>query len=213
MMAWMYAAVGSTLILGAGLTHGLWTDRWSRSEDTTEAAQRLQELPNKIGDWEGSPVEKTGSGAPGVTGSLQRSYTHRITQATVVIALVNGRPGPVATHTPEACYGASGYVLGAKKAVEIANPSETPAQFWTSDATRTRASEQTKIRLYWGWSVGQGWVASQDARREFPRFRHSILHKLYVIRDLNTPTPAGTEPCEQFLNVLIPVMQGKLFAG
>ncbi|MFQ3594281.1 MAG: hypothetical protein SNJ82_13960 [Gemmataceae bacterium] len=148
-----------------------------------------------------------------MTGSLQRTYTHRLTKATVVIALVNGRPGPVATHTPEACYGASGYLLGAKKAIEIANASGTPAQFWTADATRTRTSEQTKIRLYWAWSVGQGWVASHEARREFPRFRHSILHKLYVIRDLNTLIPEGMEPCEAFLHDFIPVMQEKLFTG
>jgi hypothetical protein len=212
MMAWVYSTLASSLILTAGLTHGLWTDRWSRSEDTAEAAQLLQELPLQVGEWEGQPIERTGSPAPGVTGSLQRTYTHRRTNQSVVIALVNGRPGPVATHTPEACYGASGYVLGGKKPIDI-ETNTAAAQFWTSDATRTRVSEQTKIRLYWAWSVGQGWVACHDARREFPRFRHSILHKLYVIRDLNTPTAPGVEPCEQFLEAFIPVMQTKLFAG
>jgi hypothetical protein len=213
MITWIYAGTASMLILATGLIHGWWTDRWTRSEDTQAAAMRLLEIPTQIGDWEGSPIERSGSGAPGVTGSLQRIYTHRLTNARVVIALVNGRPGPVATHTPEACYGASGYVLGAKKAVEIANATGLPAQFWTADATRTRASEQTKIRLYWAWSVGQGWVASQEARRDFPRFRHSILHKLYVIRDLNTPTAGNVEPCEAFLHDFIEVMQSTLFKG
>ncbi|MFQ3594282.1 MAG: hypothetical protein SNJ82_13965 [Gemmataceae bacterium] len=41
MITWTYSLLGSMLILTAGLIHGFWTDRWGRSEDTQQAAQRL----------------------------------------------------------------------------------------------------------------------------------------------------------------------------
>jgi hypothetical protein len=126
---------------------------------------------------------------------------------------VNGRPGPVATHTPEVCYGASGYQVGARKPIRL-DTQEVSAQFWTSDAIRTKVTEETRIRLYWAWNGGQGWVASADARNEFPRYRHPILHKLYIIRDLNDSTAALSgkeEPCEAFLQALLPELEATLY--
>lgn len=211
MTTWIYTGVASLLVVGAGLTHGLWTDRWASSDDTREAAERLQELPREFGDWAGQPLERANHPGTGVVGCLQRKYVHKKTGVTVVIALVNGRPGPVATHTPEVCYDASGYLVGAKKPVSM-DFSTAPAQFWTADAVRKRATEENRLRLYWAWSVGAGWSASNDARQEFPRYRHPVLHKLYVLRDLNQPgASAGPEPCEEFLRQFLPHMQARLF--
>ena len=85
---------------------------------------------------------------------------------------------------------------------------KAPAQFWTSDATRTRVTEETKVRLFWAWNGGEGWVASNDARQQFSRFRYPVLHKLYVIRDLAGPAakagPDKDEPCVAFLRELLP---------
>jgi hypothetical protein len=213
-----FAAAASLALLAAGLVHGFWTDRWAASVETASAAQRLPALPNKLGDWQGQDLE-TKSSAPGVAGSLTRRYTNRRLGASVVMALVCGRPGPVATHTPEVCYGASGYVVNDKKAVQL-DVEDGPAPFWTSDATRTTVTDETRLRLYWAWNGGQGWVASRDARQEFPRFRHPVLYKLYVLReltgaDLTAPAKgqAKVEPCEAFLQALLPELQQTLFAA
>ena len=61
-----------------------------------------------------------------------------------------------------------------------------------------------------------GWIASADARKEFPRGKYPVLHKLYVIRDLNSfeaKSATKDEPCIQFLNALIPVLDKQLFAS
>ena len=214
MTAWIYAGAASLLVVVSGLVHGVWTDRWASSGDLVEAANHLPLIPMNVGEWEGKEIEaRPGQRAPGVTGSLQRLYTNRRLGTSVVVALVNGRPGPVATHTPEACYGAGGYRVGKKKSVAM-DFSGVPAQFWTSDAVREKVGEQEKIRIYWAWDAGAGWVASKDAREEFPRLRHPILHKLYVLRDLNQAgaSTVGPEPCEEFLKAFLPAMQGTLFA-
>ncbi len=211
-----FAAAGSAAMLGTGLVHGFWTDRWSPSVETRVAADRLPTLPLTIGDWKGEEIEsQPGQAGPHVAGCLQRRYTNAHRNVTVVVALVCGRPGPVATHTPEVCYGASGYLVGEKHPVQIAD-GDRPGVFWTSDAVRSRVTEETKVRIYWAWNDGNGWKASRDARVEFPRHRHPVLHKLYVLRDIGglregAANSSKDEPCEAFLQVLLPAMHEKLF--
>lgn len=220
MLRWTFAAIASLALVATGLVHGFWTDRWTVSNDTVEAASRLDKIPLSFGDWDGEEIAvKPGQVAPGVSGSVQRRYVNRVTQGAVVIALVNGRPGPVATHTPEVCYGASGYRVDAKNSIGL-DTKATSAQFWTSRAVKTSATSETRIRLYWAWNAGQGWVASKDARQEFPRFVNPILHKLYVVRDLvgvepprssGKDVPERDDVCESFLKAFLPELDPVLF--
>src|SRR5581483_9756520 len=138
MKRWYYAVTASLLLVATGVVHGFWTDRWVADTRLSAAAARLDDIPMQVGEWVGSDIEvKPGQTSPGVTGSIQRSYFNRRLGVTVILALVNGRPGPVATHTPEACYGASGYRVERRAMVPVEAGGGT-AHFWTSDATRTR---------------------------------------------------------------------------
>jgi hypothetical protein len=214
MMRWIYAGAASLALLAAGLVHGFWTDRWTPSTATTEAAAVLKKIPMNLGphgEWQGEDLEvKPGQAAPGVTGCLQRRYRLHGAGASVVMALVNGRPGPVAIHTPEACYGGSGYLLSERKPFSV-GPTH---RLWTSDAVRTKVTDETRVRLFWAWNGGEGWTASDDARLAFPRSRYPVLHKLYVLRELagaqDSPKPED-EPCVAFLQVLLPALDKALF--
>src|SRR4051812_15943550 len=113
MLRWFLIVTTTLVVIASGLVHGFWTDRWQPLAATTEAAARLDELPLTLGDWVGERMEvKPGQAGAGVAGCIQRRYVQRQTGSTVVMALVCGRPGPVSIHTPEACYGASGYTVG-----------------------------------------------------------------------------------------------------
>jgi hypothetical protein len=215
MKRWLYALAASLALVGAGLVHGFWTDRWSEDVCLSTAAARLAEIPMQIGDWQGKEIEvKPGQAAPGVTGSVQRSYFNSRLGATVILALVNGRPGPVSTHTPEACYGASGYQVARRREVALDTKGD-PAHFWTSDAIRSRVTDETKVRLFWAWNGGEGWCASNDARQQFSRFRYPVLHKLYVLRELTgagaTKASDKDEPCLAFLEALVPALERTVF--
>jgi hypothetical protein len=215
MKQWIYAGTAAFFLVVAGIVHGFWTDRWINDFRLNTARDRLASIPMQIGEWEGKEIEvKPGQISPGVVGSVQRSYYNRRLGMTVVLALVNGRPGPVATHTPEACYGASGYRVEKPTAVPLDTEGGN-AQFWTSDAVRTRVSEETKVRIFWAWNGGEGWHAANDARIQFPRYRYPVLHKLYVLRELSgnvAKTGASKdEPCVMFLESLLPVLDRALF--
>ena len=212
MLRWIYAITTAVALVGSGIVHGFWTNRWVEDKATLVAAARFDNIPMTIGEWEATTIEATPG--PGIAGSVQRSYVNKRLGVSVNIALVNGQPGPVATHTPEVCYGASGYTVGQREPIRL-DTEGLSSQFWTSDATKTRATEESRIRLYWGWNAGKGWVASDDARKEFTRFRNPVLHKLYVIRELGafeTNARAKDEACVQFLDALVPVLQKALFS-
>jgi hypothetical protein len=208
MMRWFAALIGSMALIACGIVHGFWTDRWQPPVETEQAAARLDAVPLELGEWDGEVIPvKPGDGGAGVAGCIQRRYVNHKTGAAVTLFLVCGRPGPVSIHTPEVCYGANGYLVGSKSRVEM---DEAGDNLWKTDAVRASASEETRLRLYWAWNGGNGWSASEDARLQFVRY--PVLHKLYVVRELNTLGESGAnEPCQEFLRVLLPVLQKTLF--
>jgi hypothetical protein len=95
--------------------------------------------------------------------------------------------------------------------VEIA--SSAGARFWTADATKSNNTDETWVRIYWGWNGGGGWAAPEDSRLTFDR-RYAVLHKLYVIREMGGGSASPkNEPCEEFLNALLPELDRSLFAA
>jgi hypothetical protein len=207
MLRWISALTASAALIACGLVHGFWTDRWLPPVDVEQAAARLESVPLEMGDWQGTVVDvKLSQAGAGVAGCIQRRYVHRPSGVTVAMYLVCGRPGPVSIHTPEVCYGANGYLVGTKSRFTP----EGGGALWKTDAIRASATEETKLRLFWGWNGGRGWTAPDDARLEFARYR--VLHKLYVVRELSSLNePTRGEPCQDFLQVLLPVLEQTLF--
>jgi hypothetical protein len=201
-------ATAVVAVIICGVVHGRFTDRWSPAKEPADAAARLNDVPLNLGDWQGEVIDAKPSATAGpIAGMIQRRYVNRQTGESVVIALVCGRPGPVSIHTPDVCYGASGYNVGPRSRKAIPGG----AEFWTADAVKTHATEETQLRLYWGWSDGHGWKAADDARQMFPRV--PVLYKLYVIRELNgTGGKEGdAEPCQRLMQVLLPALERALY--
>jgi hypothetical protein len=209
MTRWIAAALASTALIACGLVHGFWTDRWTAPVETTQAAERLNEIPLEIGDWDGEVIDvKPNEAGVGVAGFIKRRYVHRKTGTVVSLMLVCGRPGPVSIHTPEACYGARGFQVGVKNHYDAGEGN----LLWKTDAIRDSATEETRLRLYWGWSDGIKWNAADEARLQYVRC--PVLHKLYVVRELNGLNESNrNEPCEQFLTQLLPMLRKTLFAS
>jgi hypothetical protein len=208
MKKWLAAVTASVALVASGLVHGFWTDRWRPSPDVAAAAAALDGLPEDVGAWKGKPIElKPGQAGPGVAGCVQRRYENRRTGGAVILALVCGRPGPVSIHTPDACYGASGYEVG--RSEHVALPGKYGA-LWKTDATKKTATDEVRIRIFYGWHTAAGWQAPDDARRAFAR--EKVLHKLYLVRELGGPLDAGKdEPCEDLLRALLPELDRTVF--
>jgi hypothetical protein len=205
MKQWALALTASAMLVTAGVVHGVWTDRWQTPLDVKKAADEMARLPWDVGEWRGAEVS-AGPAAPGVAGCLQRRYDHRPGGGSVSLALVCGRPGPVSIHTPEACYGSSGFHVGTRHKVELRGL----GTFWRTDATRTTATDEVRLRIYYGWHTVAGWSAPEDPRQSFAR--EKVLHKVYVVREMTGSEPRE-EPCEEFLRALIPELGRTVFGG
>lgn len=195
------------IIIGAGLVHGFWTDRWGISEKVATAASRVQQIPNRVGDWVGKPLEQKVTHQAGIAGQLFRRYVNARTGDEVSIAIVCGRCGPVCIHTPDVCYGASGYHVGGRTDVAVDWPGGA-AKFYTADAVKSRTAERTSVRIFWAWYADGKWGIEANPRMAYAGV--SALYKFYVIRDMATPTELKLDPCLEFLRQFLPALTDTL---
>ncbi len=192
-----------TVLAGSALVHGYWTDRWRKSPEREAAPAKLQQVPMTIGDWEGEPLElgQREFARAGIDGYIMRNYKNRLSGAEVSILLVCGRPGPVAAHTPEICYGGAGYELTADP---IAYPIRSD-HCWTALFRKQDAPVHEYLRIVWSWTAGETWLASSNPRLEFAA--DPVLYKIYVVRKVTSLGESITsDPCIDFLRQLMPEM-------
>jgi hypothetical protein len=204
------------MLLAYGVAEGVWSDRWNLSHELDQAPKRLASLPQTIGPWQGEDVEMN----PRIVrqaelrGHLLRHYTQPRTGESVTVLVVCGRPGPVAVHTPQVCYGGSGYTPAAARKRYHSEDDETAArpEFWSERYQKVGTAIPAQLQIYYAWNTGHGWVAVDNARLQFASGR--ALYKIYVVRELpNIDEPADKDPVPAFLDLLMPELDRCLFAA
>jgi hypothetical protein len=202
------------IVIAAGYVHGRWIDRWSPAQAVEAATAKLAAVPTTLGDWQGRLIEldqKTIDRA-GIAGYVMRRYEHGPSGTAVSVLLVCGRPGPIAAHTPEVCYGGAGFEpLGesAQQAIRPA-PAGPPAEFLTAVFGKPNAAVPTYLRIFWSWNGGEGWETSDSPRLRFARY--PSLYKLYIVREMATADgAAGDDPSLAFVKDLLPALDRALF--
>jgi hypothetical protein len=203
--------LGAALLVGAGVVHGLWTNRWEPSEALEEAARRLAELPDDVGSWKGEPYEQEAEALQlaGAVGHYSRTFTDPVTGEQVMVVLLAGKPSRMVVHRPEHCYRAAGYTLAGpaeQYTIDLAKGRE--AELWTGLFVRDEATGPAQLRAFWTWYAGSGWVAPDNPRWSFARQR--VLYKLYVIRNVAGPQPLTEDPCVRLLAALLPRLEQAL---
>jgi hypothetical protein len=197
------ALTALTLLLTAGLLHGLWSERWRPSGALEEAASRLHGVPLEFGDWQGKDVEADAEAfaQAGARSYWARSYTHRHGDDAVLVILMCGRAGKMAVHTPEVCYRGAGYdVLDTPAHAVLRDDADDEfGTFWNARFAK-QAGATGELRLYWAWGDGAGWQAPTNPRWEF-RGR-DFLYKLYASHE--RAGSGDTDVTADFLRQLLP---------
>ncbi|HEX5270015.1 MAG TPA: exosortase-associated EpsI family protein [Gemmataceae bacterium] len=203
------AAAVAVLVAG-GVVHGLWTDRWSVQPDAAVAAARMDTLPLTVGDWQGESLPVSPRELRGLAGYVARRYVNRATGDAVTLALMCGRPRVVSIHTPDVCYAGSGYEVAEPARFAPAGLPE-PAAFWTTDMVRTRAAEQSRLRVFYAWAGAGSWEAPEAPRVSFAG--SPVLYKMYLLRDLPPGgAPLAEDPCLDFFKAARPELRKCLAA-
>jgi hypothetical protein len=198
------ALAAAAVLVGAAVVHGNRTDRWGTPADLQAAVDRLQAVPLTVGDWDGVATElpKEQVAAANVAGYVSRKFTHRYDRTVVNLLILCGRPGPVAVHPPEVCYGANGFAMGPVQAEAVGDA----AALWQTDFTRGTGATVEKLRVRWAWNDGRGWAASGSPRTDFAR--SPLLYKMYLVRSLPAKADDATPAPElDLLKQLLPALQ------
>jgi hypothetical protein len=170
-----------SLVIAAGVAQGLRTDRWSLSSEPAASAAKLDGLPLRLGDWEGTDekMDATAKDLAEIADYKQRTYRNKAGKS-VKILIMCGRPGPIAVHTPDVCLGGAGYKVIGERTQTLKLAGNLPqAEFRTAQFVRSGGPEEQRLQILWAWSTDGTWSAPDDPRWKFAP--SSALFKLYVI--------------------------------
>jgi hypothetical protein len=198
---------GLALVVGSGLVHGWWTERWQDSTDLRAAVARLEHLPGDLGPWKQRPakLDPEAERQAGAAGSWVREYTHETSGNSVLVILLCGRPGPISVHRPEDCYRGAGFELTAPPfpyALRSARP-RLLMRCWCAKFRRQDKADPTRLRILWSWFAQGAWQAPESPRLAFAG--RQALYKLYVVREMtNGQERLEEDPCLDLLRWLLP---------
>jgi hypothetical protein len=195
----------------AGWWHGHQTARWGESDELNQAAQRIDRIKSKIGDWEGrsGEIDTKQLKIAEIVNYASRTYINRRTGQQLAILLICGRPGPISVHTPDVCYQGAGYVMGrlVPYALRDAPGLARQPEFWAARFTKEPGPQL--LNILWTWSNGGIWQAPEHPRFVF--YRSKYLYKLYVIHAVSsTDDPVVDETTHAFLREFLPELNAAL---
>jgi hypothetical protein len=192
------------LVLGTGLVHGLWTDRWIQTNEPQASAARLDSLPMDFGEWHGkeSPINPTALAIGEIVNYKQRQYVNSRTGAEFTILVVCGKPGAISVHTPEVCFPGAGYkMVEEPRSISFSLGDGQPgAEFKTARFVRPDSLDNSEMEAFWAWTTDGHWQAPNYPRWTFGRY--PALYKLYVIRKVSSKRESPEEqlkPARDFM--------------
>ena len=207
--------IAATVLTGAaGWIDARLSNRWSTPEALQAAAQRLNDVPAQLGDWQMQDSTKLPADVEEMlqcAGNFNRSYINSETGDVVNVAAIVGPAGPTSAHTPEICYTSHDHVpLDGPTAVSIRPKDHPDEDFWRM-TFRANDLKGARLRVYYAWSDGSGvWSASK-----YPRVKYSGQPLLYKIQLAShwpeSKDPSGDDPCQRFLENLLPALDKALF--
>jgi hypothetical protein len=207
--------LAAAIVLSSGLVHGLWTNRWGRSEDMERAVGSLERIPMDIGDYsaKAQQLDPKQVALGEIAGYLYRRYTNRLTGRTVSVLLLCGRSGPLSVHQPQVCLGGAGYeMIGAEtKYSPRSAPPGRSAEFWTAQFAKPAMPESQRQQVLWAWNATGDWRApKEDPRWTFAGQR--VLFKLYLSRETSgAKQPLKDDSAAEFLPLLLAEVDKALF--
>jgi hypothetical protein len=196
-----------TLVLVAGLVHGLHTNRWHASDSLDEAVGRLEMIPTSMGDWVGErhDFDEESLRRAGIRGFKGFRFTNRVTGDVVSMLLVCGRSGPISVHTPDVCYGGAGFeAMGGKQTKELSVGDRS----YVVSSLRFKppaSMGRTPIDVAWAWNAGDGWKSPDNPRLVLSG--HPAVYKLYVVCNVRSGLEPASDPTVAFLKTCLPVLE------
>lgn len=201
-----------TVTIAAGTLHGRLSGRWGVSTAVTEAVASLESLPERFGDWtmeESSALDAESLRQLAPYGYLNRTYVNEISGQRVSFFVLMGPVGQTVVHTPGVCYSARDYEIPSEpEPTTVQGADRRKHELWAM-TLQSKSLEGGLLRVYYGWSDGTRWEATENGR-----FKYAGLPYLYKIQLASAlpsqPDLEKDDTCRQFLTDLLPVLREKM---
>jgi EpsI family protein len=196
-------AILASLTVVSGALQGRLTSRWGMPPDAKAAVAALESLPQEFGGWR---LQDTQELSEVVRNTLQcedhlvATYVND-SGAMVNFAILLGPHGPISVHTPEVCYSSRQYDIVEDRARVRAGQPNQEDHFWRT-RFRARDLDAREMHVYYAWSDGGPWTASQSPRVEYAG--RPYLFKLQLAGYPEGGSESAFDPCEDFLNDFAP---------
>ncbi|MCP4885115.1 MAG: exosortase-associated EpsI family protein [Planctomycetaceae bacterium] len=193
------------LTLFSGVVHGVLDGRWSQPENLIAVGAQLQEVPERVGDWElieRNELQESAAELLRCYGSIVRVYKNQNNGVLVNVAVMYGPRGPIAVHTPEVCYDSVGTKqVGATKRETILAATERHG-FWSVQFAQEPYPDPN-LEVWYAWSDGGNWKDS-----DYPRFW--MTENLYKIQVAGPVGDDQWRPIASFLEAFVPKLQERI---
>jgi hypothetical protein len=196
------------LTVFSGVLQGRMRNRWGPSADTLAVAAKLKQLPTQFGHWRlkfSGELGETATSQLEPVGFLVHNYENQAGGELVSVTLLLGPPGPTSVHTPEVCFASRNYKsLGKRQSASFRRADGADDQLWTLDYKASNI-QGSILRMYYGWSTGGRWSATEDPRFTFAS--QPYLYKIQLSCDMPTAGAQSSDPGRSFLEDFLPVIR------
>ncbi len=160
------------------------------------------ELPETLGSWElleQGNLQQSELEILHASDHWRRVYRCRETNKTVVVTLVAGASGPLASHQPEICYARSEFF--AHGDALLWTVPERSDQFWLR-TLEPRQFEQRSLTIAYAWHDGERWMAPRIPRLQLAG--RATLQRLQItMRHRSGMAPAARIAIQQFAQLAV----------
>jgi len=190
----------------SGIVRGRLDQRWGISPEMSEAAERVHSIPSQLGEW--TARELTGLSDETVNmlrcdGNVVGQYVHRTNGGHASMVFMTGPAGPLAQHTPEACYGSNNFSIHEKtKQIVVEDLAGQKHDFSVVTFKENNAGDRL-LRVYFAWNRDGEWVAPASPRTSFAGVRH--LYKIQVAT--NDISDNEIDAAQKFLRENLPMLK------
>jgi hypothetical protein len=171
----------------------------------------LSTLPMTLGPWQGSDerLDPRIAQATGCTDHAFRSFTDTRTGVRLSVIVLYGPAAEVFIHAPDNCYPAQGYHAADDVATRIINPDGVAAPFQAVIYAKGEGGQAEREDVYHCWYYNGHWTPQLPIIKQAERIPGML--KVHVWRRATDGEFRDDHnPCEDFLNRLVPEIQRRL---
>lgn len=195
------SAIG-LISFGGLLLQGSMDNRFESQVNIAAIGAMLRDVPMQVGPWvatDEQEMDKPTWTQLECKGHLLRKYTHESTGETIHVSVLLLPKGPIATCTPETCYGVSKSKptgLRTSHAIDFDGVRNT---FWRFDAA-SNGRGAAEMTVAYAWSDGGPWVAAETDHL----WRADYLYKIQTVSQARDAHHNSTE---NFLKAFLPELR------